>query len=231
MSDFEDHCWKDIVPADILELYAHYERPLHVGAAPALIAIDLYDLVYQGGPNPVLEVARTYPMSCGIYAWEAIPPTQRLFAAARTVGIPIFYSTQETRPDSQPKAVVATKRPRMPVDPASFAIRPEFAPQPGDTVIRKMRASAFFGTPLVAYLTQRGVQTVIICGETTSGCVRASAIDAYSFGFHVVIVEECCFDRNLLSHKVNLFDMHHKYADVIRIDTVTKHIENLPHSS
>jgi maleamate amidohydrolase len=77
---------------------------------------------------------------------------------------------------------------------------------------------------LVAHLTQSGVQTVIICGESTSGCVRASAIDAYSHGFHVVVVEECCFDRNRLSHKVNLFDMHHKYADVMGVDEVVEHL-------
>ena len=81
-----------------------------------------------------------------------------------------------------------------------------------DVVITKQRASVFFGTPLVAHLTQLGVQTLIICGESTSGCVRATAVDAYSHGFHVVLVEECCFDRSILSHKVNLFDMHHKYV-------------------
>ena len=80
------------------------------------------------------------------------------------------------------------------------------------------------GTPLTAHLTQLGIQSVIICGETTSGCVRASAVDAYSHGYHVVLVEECCFDRSLLSHKVNLFDMHHKYADVMHTDEVVAHL-------
>ena len=85
----------------------------------------------------------------------------------------------------------------------------------------------FFGTPLVAHLTQLGVQTLIICGESTSGCVRATAVDAYSFGFHVVLVEECCFDRSILSHKVNLFDMHHKYTDVMHVDEVIAHLDGL----
>jgi len=74
---------------------------------------------------------------------------------------------------------------------ADYAIRPEFKPQPQDVVITKQRASVFFGTPLIAHLTQLGVQTLIICGESTSGCVRATAVDAYSLGFHVVLVEEC----------------------------------------
>jgi nicotinamidase-related amidase len=226
-NNFEDHCWKDAVPADLLELYAHYSRDVFVGPNPALLAIDLYELAYQGGPRPVMEVAKTYPSSCGEYAWTAIPHTQRLFAASRAAGIPVFYSTADTRPDSKPKSIQATKRQAVPVDPELYAIRSEFKPQPGDTIITKMRASAFFGTPLIAHLTQLGVQTVIICGESTSGCVRASAVEAYSYGFHVVLVEECCFDRSLISHKINLFDLHHKYADVLKVDEVVRHLDTL----
>jgi nicotinamidase-related amidase len=226
-SDFEDHCWKDIVPSDVLDIYTHYERNTFVGPAPALIAIDLYELSYQGGPRPVAEVAKTFPSSCGEYAFAAIEPTRRLFAAARAAGLPVFYSTMDTRADSLPTAVTATRRRKISVDPALYAIRADFKPQPGDVVITKQRASALFGTPLVAHLTQLGVRSVIICGESTSGCVRASAVDAYSHGFHVTLVEECCFDRSLLSHKVNLFDLHHKYADVMKLDEVLAHLDTL----
>jgi maleamate amidohydrolase len=219
-SAFEDHCWKDVVSADVLEIYRHYERETFVGAAPALLAIDLYELAYQGGDKPVSEVVKSYPSSCGEYAWAAIPATQKLFAASRAAGLPIFYSTQDTRSGSQPTKVTATKRRRIPVTSDVYEIKAEFKPQPGDVVITKQRASAFYGTPLLAHLTQLGVKTVIVCGESTSGCVRASAVDAYSNGFHVVLVEECCFDRHLLSHKINLFDLHHKYADVMHVDEV-----------
>jgi maleamate amidohydrolase len=225
---FEDHCWKDVVPADMLEVYSHYRREVFVGPAPALLAIDLYELAYQGGPRPVPEVARAHPSSCGEHAWAAIPPTERLFAAARRAGIPVFYSTRDTRPQSGPRAVVATRRRDTPADPALYAIKAEFAPRPGDVVITKLRASAFFGTPLAAHLTQLGVQTVIVCGESTSGCVRATAVEAYSHGFHVVLAEECCFDRCTISHKINLFDMHHKYADVMHVDEVVRHLQGLP---
>jgi nicotinamidase-related amidase len=223
---FEDHCWKDVVSTEVLELYSHYRREVFVGPAPALLAIDLYELAYQGGPRPVAEVARTYPSSCGEYAWAAIEPTRRLFAALRSAGLPVFYSTTDTRPDSRPGSIHATNRRSAPADPELYAIRPELQPQPGDVVITKTRASAFFGTPLIAHLTQLAAQTIILCGESTSGCVRASAVDAYSYGFHVVLVEECCFDRSLLSHKINLFDMHHKYADVIGVDEVVRHLES-----
>lgn len=221
---FEDHCWKDVVPADVLEVYSHYRRETRVGPKPALLAVDLYELAYLGGARPVAEVAKTFPSSCGEYAWAAIEPTRRLFAAARAAGIPIAYSTNETRPESRPIPVWSTRRQRVPIPASAYDIRPEFQPQPGDLVIRKLRASAFFGTPLIAHLTQLGVQTVIICGESTSGCVRATVLDAYSNGFHVVLVEECCFDRFPLAHKINLFDMHHKYADVMGVDAVIAYL-------
>jgi len=218
--DFENHCWKDIVSPEELDIYSHYARKVFVGPSPALLAIDLYELAYQGGAKPVAELHKTYASTCGEYAYAAIEPTKRLFAAARAAGIPIFYTTADTRPDSLPSRVAATKRKSVPNDPALYAIKAEFSPQPGDVVITKQRASGFYGTPLMAHLIQLGIESVIICGESTSGCVRASAVDAFSNGYHVVLVEECCFDRSVLSHKVNLFDIHHKYADVLHIDEV-----------
>src|ERR1700683_1075872 len=194
--DFEDHCWKDIVTPDDLEIYSHYRRKTFVGPAPALLAIDLYELAYRGGAKLPVELVKTHPSACGRYAYEAIEPTKRLFAAARAAGLPIFYSTGDMRSESRPDVVGATKRVKPSVDAADYAIRPEFKPQKGDVVITKQRASAFYGTPLAAHLTQLGVQTLIVCGESTSGCVRASAVDGYSHGYHVVLVEECCFDRS-----------------------------------
>jgi len=225
--DFEDHCWKDVISADDLDTYSCYRRKVFIGPRPALLAIDLYEVVYAGGGHPPAKLAKTHPNSCGEYAHAAIEPTKTLFAAARGAGLPVFYSTGDTRSESRPNFVAATKRNRPPVNPADYAIRPEFKPHTGDVVITKQRASVFFGTPLIAHLTQLGIQTLIVCGESTSGCVRATAVDAYSHGFHVVLVEECCFDRSLLSHKVNLFDMHHKYDDVMHLDEVVAHLKTL----
>src|SRR5262249_34848010 len=145
---------KDIVSEDVLDIYSHYERQTLVGPSPALIAIDLYELSYQGGAKPVVELAKTYPSSCGENAYAAIEPTKKLFAAARAAGLPVFYSTTDMRPDSLPGALHATKRRSVPRDPDLYAIKAEFKPQPGDVVITKQRASAFFGTPLAAQLTQ-----------------------------------------------------------------------------
>jgi nicotinamidase-related amidase len=227
MDAFEDHCWRDVVPPEILEVYRFYRRETFVGPRPALLAVDLYNLVFEGGPRPVAEVVQTHPSSCGVHAWNAIAPLQELFALVRSRGLPVFYTTVETRPEAGPDAVRATHRAQR-VGADAYAIRAEFQPQAGDVVVYKERASAFFGTTLVAHLRRCGVESLIVCGESTSGCVRASVVDAYSYGFHTVVVEEGCFDRSPLSHAVNLFDLHHKYADVMRLAELKRHLAARP---
>jgi nicotinamidase-related amidase len=214
--DFEDHCWKDVIGPEVLAIYEPYRRNLRLPSRPALLAVDLYRLVYRGGAKPPHELL-DYPNTCGIYAWSAIEPTKQLFAAARTAGLPIIYLTSSTRP----KRVQSTKRRPITEDiPDAYEIFEAFTPEPDDIIIRKERASGFAGTPLLATLNELDVDGLIVCGESTSGCVRATVVDAYSSGYHVSVVEECVFDRAEINHKVNLFDMHHKYADVMTLDEV-----------
>src|SRR2546426_7744344 len=138
--------------------------------------------------------------------------------------MPVLHSATETPKEANADTSYATIRQRVKSDPQAFEIKEEFKPELGDVVIFKERASGFFGTPLVAHLTQLGVDSLIVCGESTSGCVRASCVDAYSLGYHVSIVEETVFDRSPLSHKVNLFDMHHKYSDVMKLEEVKEQL-------
>lgn len=217
---FEDHCWKDAVPPQDIALYAPYARETFVGQRPALLVIDLYELAYRGGPGSPYELDRTHPNSCGVFAHRAIEPTQRLIAAARAAGLPIFYCTQDVRPHNRPAGANSTRRSLPLQTPEDYAIYPAFAPAPQDVVIFKQRASVFQGTPLMSHLMLLGIRSLIVCGESTSGCVRASSVDAYSNGFHVSIVEECTYDRSEFIHKVNLFDLHHKYVDVMHLDEV-----------
>jgi nicotinamidase-related amidase len=224
---FNDHCWQDVIPEADLRLYSGWRRETFVGPRPALLAIDLYDIVYRGGARPPIEINDQYPNTCGIFAHRAIAPTKQLFAAARRAGIPIFYCTQETRPNNRPRGAVSTRSQRPTPTPDGFAIYHEFTPEASDVVIWKQRASAFQGTPLFSHLSILGVQSLIVCGESTSGCVRASAVDAYSNGFHVSLVEECTYDRAELTHKVNLFDLHHKYVDVMHLDEVVTHLDTM----
>jgi len=220
---FNDHCWKDVVPESDLKLYSGWRRETFIGPHPALLAIDLYDLVYRGGPLPPAEINDRFPNTCGIFAHRAITPTKQLIAAARRANIPIFFCTQETRPNNRPAGAVSTRR-KLEIAPDGYAIYREFPVEPSDIVICKQRASIFQGTPLFSHLSLLGVHSLIVCGESTSGCVRASVVDGYSNGFHVTIVEECTYDRAELTHKVNLFDLHHKYADVMHIDEVLAHL-------
>lgn len=223
--DFEDHCWKDVVSPEILEVYKHYHREVFVGPRPALLAIDLYNLVYKGGAKPPHEISSEFPSTCGVHAWNAIEPTKRLFGAARAAGILVFYTTS---PSGDGHVYATNRQAGVGRSNDDFAIYEAFAPQPGDIVIVKERASGFFGTPLIAHLTRLGISSLVICGESTSGCVRATSVDAYSHGFHSTLVEECVFDRSELSHKISLFDLHHKYADVMGVDEVVAHLEAMP---
>lgn len=227
---FEDHCWKDLIPPQDMALYAPYARETYVGPRPALLVIDLYELAFRGGPGSPYDLDATFPNSCGLFAHRAIAPTKRLIASARAAGLQIFYCTQDVRPHNRPPGAFSTHRPLPPPTPQDYAIHPEFAPQPGDVVIYKQRASVFQGTPILSHLNLLGIQSLIVCGESTSGCVRASAVDAYSNGFHVSIVEECTFDRSEFIHKVNLFDLHHKYVDVMALDEVHAHLSTLAES-
>ncbi len=222
---FEDHSWKDVIPADDMKLYAPYSRATHVGRKPALLAVDLYNLVFRGGAVSPNDVAGRYPSSQGWFATRAIEPTQRLIAAARQAGLPIFFSTSDIRPNSKPPGANATKRRGPPPQPDDFEIHPAFPVEPSDVIVYKQRASAFEGTPLSSHLKILGIESLIVCGEATSGCVRASVVDAYSTGLHVALVEECTFDQTELTHKVNLFDLHHKYADVMSLAEVVAHLE------
>src|SRR5437763_12090505 len=97
IKEFEDHCWRDVVSEADMRIYAPYARETAVGPEPALLAIDLYNQVYDGGPKPPAELVDRYPSSCGIYAHRAIAPTKTLIAAARAAHLPIFFCTQDVR--------------------------------------------------------------------------------------------------------------------------------------
>jgi nicotinamidase-related amidase len=228
LSEFENHCWKDLVSAEDLKLYSHYARETYVGEAPALLLIDFYNECFRGGPFPPHELMDRYPSSCGIFAHRTIEPTQRLINAARAAGLPIFYCTGEDRPQSKPKSkkVGVTNRRRAASLADDYDIHPSLAPQADDVVIHKQRASVFQGTPLLFQLNALGIRSLIVGGGTASGCLRAGVVDAQAHGFHVSVVEECVFDRSELPLKANLFDLAHKYVDVMHIDEVVAHLDN-----
>jgi nicotinamidase-related amidase len=194
------------------------------GRSPALLLIDLYNRVFGDRREPLMDAVKRFPRSCGEAAWDALGPLEDLLEGARRLGVPVIFTTGEDR--SEARVGASTHMAPFDEDPAwGFAIVQPLAPREGELVTYKTRASAFFGTPLQTNLRNLGVDSLVVAGETTSGCVRASVVDAYSLGFDVVVVEEATFDRVELSHKVNLFDMHHKYATVVHLDEALAHLE------
>ena len=219
---FEDHCWRDVIGAEALEVYRPYVREVGIKGKPAILSIDLFASVFPSGPVTLLDAIKENPKSCGPYAWEAKPRIKRLLDLARDAGWPIVQTTSDRLLVPGDETRRATNRDESGLSVGQieidFAIDEFFDVQPTDRIIYKGRASAFFGTDLAEYFKGSGIDTVVICGESTSGCVRSSAVDAFAHGFHVVVVEDCVFDRHLLSHQISLFDLHHKYADVIPME-------------
>ena len=221
-----ERLWNDVVDAATSALLARRKVPPFRGRRPALVAVDLYDLVYDGGPRPVRELIDEYPASCGEHAWHALPPTMELYKTARASGVPVVHVTYDTRKETDPRGIHPTNRKRRQPDLALYKIKDELAPVEGDLVVYKKRASAFFGTPLSAFLNELGADSLFIVGESTSGCVRSSVVEAWSLGYPVAVVAECVYDRCELTHKASLFDMHLKYATVMPLAEACEHMRD-----
>jgi maleamate amidohydrolase len=217
--------WGGRIGDATLALMADRKVGEFAGRRPALVAIDLYDLVYDGGPRPVRELMEEYPASCGEYAWKALPPTIEIYATARRCSVPIVHVTYDSRAETDGK-IRPTNRQRRQAGRTIFTIKEELAPVDDELVVYKKRASAFFGTPLAAFLNEMGADSLVIVGESTSGCVRSSVVEVWSLGYPVAVVSECVFDRSELSHQVSLFDMHLKYATVVGVSVACDLIRN-----
>lgn len=158
----------------------------------------------------------------------AIARTQHDLALARENGWPVAHSRIVYAADGSDDNVFSLKVPGMATlteDHPNSAIVPELAPAPGELVVRKTVPSAFFGTQLAPWLTQRAVQTLLVAGAVTSGCVRASVVDAMSYGFRPLVLSDCVGDRAIEPHNANLFDMQQKYAAVMPLADAIAEIE------
>jgi maleamate amidohydrolase len=172
---------------------------------------------------------------CGEEAWVALEYIKSLIEAARAKGLPVIYTTGERRADNWDAGSWRWKSTRG--DEASGSVHDDvdgneivtmIAPGPRDIVIKKQKPSGFFGTNLASYLTLLGCDSVIVVGTTTSGCVRATAVDAFSLNYRVSLAEEGCFDRSEASHAISLCDMHAKYADVVSTAEILSYFNRLP---
>ncbi|MDP3768859.1 MAG: isochorismatase family protein [Dehalococcoidia bacterium] len=224
--------WDSLIPEAEKVVYraAGYGKRGTWGERPALMIVDVNYNFTGDRPEPILESIKRFRNSCGEIAWQTIPKIVALLDAARGHGVPVFYSTSGYRPDALGVGSWGQKNTRA-TTPSEESLQfgaeivKEIAPLPDEVVVRKDKPSAFFGTALVSHLTARKVDTVIIAGTTTSGCVRATAVDAFSYNYRVVVVEDCVFDRGDTPHRLNLFDLESKYADVVPAKEVVAYFE------
>ncbi len=206
-------------------------RRVGFGANPALLLIDLYRWVFGDKPEPLLEAVKTWPGSCGLAGWQAIPHLQALLRAARQAHMPFVHMTGLDHSGVDGWCVRGDAPPSADLSPEArdrqkrrWDIIEEVAPLPGEAVLRKSSPSAFWGTPLVGHLNYLGIDTLITGGESTSGCVRASGVDGCTYRYRMIVVEECVFDRHEAAHAINLFDMNQKYADVVPLAEVLDYL-------
>lgn len=208
--------WRGYIPDDELQTYrkAGFGRSIGMGRKPALLNID----------TTFMFVDPSYSM-CGRPMDDLQAALVNLTNACRALNLPIYYSRRDDRSHptyrgiwnfklAKPDAFEYAQDPRADQWPEAYAPRPE------DRIVLKNKPSCFFETPLESFLRYDDIDTLIVCGISTSGCVRAAVQDAFSHNFRVIVVQEACADRSQQAHKANLFDMDMKSADVESLDSV-----------
>lgn len=185
------------------------------GSRPCVVVIDMT----YGFVDPA------NPLAHGSMGYNAVRNLKILLERARANSVPIVYTTGLNSISGEPvgisrKVVVYPK-------PKDNEIVDEIKPLPGDVILAKGKASVFFGTTFLTFLNRNKIDTLIVTGTTTSGCVRGTVVEAASYDYYVIVPEECVADRAEVPHKVNLFDMEMKYADVIPMSEVINYLDSL----
>lgn len=226
--------WDGLLSAEEQQVFEAFTWQKPLGARPALLIIDVNYAFVGLKPQNIVESVADYRTSCGERGWAGVANIQVLLSGARASGIPVVYTTliNGGRRGARWAARARDEASRAILSPAELehqrignTIVAEIAPRAGEIVIEKRGASAFFGTPLLSYLNELDIDTVLLGGTTTSGCVRATAVDAACNNFYVGVVEECCFDRFDISHRVSLMDMHAKYGQVLSLEAAQEYLQ------
>lgn len=215
-----EHVWDDLLTDVEREVIRRggYGKRRGFGSQPGLVIIDC-QYNHIGADKPILQQIEEWPAGAGERGWKIVRRIEPVLTGFRDARLPVIYtrychSTQGARFDAFGK-----KRGK---DLAAFTdgaagtrIVEPLAPQEGELVVDKVHASAFYGTALLSYLIGLGVDTLLLTGVSTSGCVRATVIDAVSMNFNVGVLADCVADRIPASHKASLLDLWMKYADVV----------------
>ena len=205
--------WRRVLGSEDAANLARYARSRgpYAGSSPVLVVVDVTE-AFVGPDLPVAEAQEEWRQACGERAWAAIPAIKRLVESFRSANRPVVFTTPDRVPRRRSRVTDGTNAGD---DPTGLEIVSALTPLVDEWVLRKPKASAFFGTQLTSSLVDSGCDTVVLAGGTTSGCVRATAVDGFSHGFEVLVAEDACFDRVGLSHLVTLADLDAKYARVL----------------
>jgi maleamate amidohydrolase len=190
-----------------------------LGSRPAVLVVDFS----CGFTDPACTL--------GADMTPAVEATRRLLDAARAKGLPVVFTTIGYEPSLKDGGLWLQKVPalgELQIGGRWVEIDQRLEPREDETIVLKKGASAFFGTNLASILVSQQVDSVILCGATTSGCVRATAIDLLQFGFPTIVPRECVADRAQAPHDANLFDINAKYADVVSLEDALDYVERVP---
>lgn len=214
--------WQKMIPAEELAAYqrAGFHGDLAMGERPALIVVDV-TIGFTGSRGLTLaEAVAEFAPACGPVSWETMPRIAELIGVFRKRGLPVVFTRSNLDDIAFTGKATKAKRAAGPVPPLFNAFPDEIEPKAGEWVLEKTKASAFFGTPLTTWMMKERIDSAVVCGVSTSGCVRASVVDAFSNGLQTFVVDDCCFDRSAFAHAANLFDMNAKYASVVSLDEI-----------
>jgi maleamate amidohydrolase len=208
--------WADHISAEDEKRYAAagFGQPVGMGRRPALLIIDVQYRTVGDTPKPFFESLADYRTSCGEAGWQAVAQIKRLLAQFRERALPVLYPHVAPKREYDAGRLGAKVPAIMNVAERGYEFVADVAPAPGDILVPKRHPSAFFGTPLISYLIDLGVDSLVVTGCTTSGCVRSSVVDAFAYNLRVTVPADAVYDRAEIVHQVNLFDMAQKYADV-----------------
>jgi maleamate amidohydrolase len=221
--------WMKAVPEGELRAFRKpgFMAQVEMGQRPALIVIDV-TYGFTGSESLSYEDAvLEFSSACGPVAWATMPKIRDLVQAFRARSIPIVFTRSDPYDSLFTGNAAKSKTVRKRSQKFS-EFPPQITPQPDEWILEKTKASCFFHTALTTYLVRNGVDTLIFCGVSTSGCVRASVVDSTSHGYPTFVVADCCFDRSEYAHTANLFDMHAKYASVVTLDALKPLLQQNP---
>ena len=205
-----------------------FARRMGYGARPAVLVIDAQRYMVGEEGND-----EQWPSSCGKVGRLAMGHIGRVVAQAQASAVPCFFTKFELDPDGGDIGVYGRKRDLLASDHWCLAgtfgaeLAPQLVPGKNDIVFVKKKPSGFHGTPLLGYLIDRGIDTVIVLGGATSNCVRATVFDSSSYNFRTIVPQEAVFDRIAVSHAISLFDMDRQFADVVPVEDSIAYLKKI----